>query len=510
MHLLSVGIQIRQPPRCHLDKVPRQLLLDAAPDPTVIVDKNGMITYANTRVGDVLGYESSELVGGSVESLLPERYRARHPEHRSEFFAKANPRSMGASLELYALHKNGHEIPVEISLSPVETESGLLVSATIRDVSERKEIQRQLMEANRAKSQFLAAASHDLRQPIQTLILLNRAARNSVTDKTHRTIIEKQQISLDSMSRLLNSLLDISKLEAGVVKPDICDCVVQDMFESLRAEFDDQAQHKGLELIIDRCHGVTRSDPRLLTQILENLISNAIKYTREGFVRLRCLHRDLGIQIEVLDTGLGIPSDELDRIFEEFHQVDQGSRRPDGLGLGLSIVKRTAELLDCSLDVKSTPGQGSAFSIVVPEIEASSVRGVGVTAETEQLIAATRRQILVVDDEPEVTYATRMLLEIEGFDVLTAASREEAIECISDLGRVPDLLIIDYHLRNETGLDVIHAVRDQMHTIIPAILVSGDTSDRVVVAERDDTTFLTKPVDADELLGEIRRKIRSA
>jgi CheY-like chemotaxis protein len=174
----------------------------------------------------------------------------------------------------------------------------------------------------------------------------------------------------------------------------------------------------------------------------------------------------------------------------------------------LSIVKRTAELLDCTLDVKSTPGQGSAFSIVVPETEVSSVRGE--TPRPEQLITAARRQILVVDDEPEVTFATRMLLEIEGFDVLTAASREEAIKCISDLEQVPDLLIIDYHLRNETGLDVIRALRDQMHTVVPAILVSGDTSDRVVVAEREDMTFLTKPVDADELLVEIRRKIKSA
>jgi PAS domain S-box-containing protein len=489
------------------DKLAKRLL-DAAPDPTVIVDRDGTITYANTRVGEVFGYESSELVGNSVECLLPERYRATHPEHRDDFFANPIPRPMGASLELFALHKDGREIPVEISLSPVETDSGVLVSSAIRDISEQKEIQRQLMEANRAKSQFLAAASHDLRQPIQTLSLLNRAARNSVTDKTHRTIIEKQQVSLDSMSRLLNSLLDISKLEAGVVKPDISDCAVQDIFESLRAEFDDQAQDKGLELIIDNCDGFARSDPRLLTQILENLVSNAIKYTREGFVRLRCLHRDFGIQIEVLDTGLGIPSDELDRIFEEFHQVDQGSRRPEGLGLGLSIVKRTAELLDCTLDVKSTPGQGSAFSIVVPETEVSSVRGE--TPRPEQLITAARRQILVVDDEPEVTFATRMLLEIEGFDVLTAASREEAIKCISDLEQVPDLLIIDYHLRNETGLDVIRALRDQMHTVVPAILVSGDTSDRVVVAEREDMTFLTKPVDADELLVEIRRKIKSA
>jgi len=133
------------------DKLAKRLL-DAAPDPTIIIDRNGTITYANTRVGEVLGYESSDLVGGSVESLLPERYRARHPEHRADFLAKPNPRPMGAKLELFALHKDGHEIPVEISLSPVETDSGLLVSSAIRDVSEQKETERQLKEANLAKS----------------------------------------------------------------------------------------------------------------------------------------------------------------------------------------------------------------------------------------------------------------------------------------------------------------------------------------------------------------------
>jgi CheY-like chemotaxis protein/anti-sigma regulatory factor (Ser/Thr protein kinase) len=306
------------------------------------------------------------------------------------------------------------------------------------------------------------------------------------------------------MSRLLNSLLNIGKLEAGIVKPDISDCAVQEIFDDLRAEFEQQAHHKGLELIIDRCEEVIHSDPRLLSEILENLISNAIKYTREGFVRLRCLHRDLSIRIEVLDTGLGIPSDELDRIFEEFHQVNQGPRRPEGLGLGLSIVKRTAELLRCSLEVSSTPGEGSVFSVTVPQGDGSSLPDVA--AEPEPLTTAAGGQILLVDDEPAVVDATRMVLELEGFDVLTAASREEAMGRINERGQVLDLLITDYHLRGEeTGLDVIRGVRDQAQFDIPVILVSGDTSDRVVIADLEETTFLTKPVDVDELLAEIRR-----
>jgi protein-histidine pros-kinase len=192
-------------------------LLDAAPDPTVIVDQDGTVVFANARVAEVLGYTNEELIGEPVEILLPERARAAHPGHRNSFFANPNARPMGDALELHALRKDGIEIPVEISLSPVVTADGILVSSAIRDVSGQKEVERQLVEANRAKSRFLAAASHDLRQPIQTLNLLNRAAKSTTTSPTHLNIIDKQQKSLDSMSNLLNALLDISKLEAGIV-----------------------------------------------------------------------------------------------------------------------------------------------------------------------------------------------------------------------------------------------------------------------------------------------------
>ena len=482
-------------------------LLDAAPDPTVLVGRDGTIIYANAQMEAVFGYAAKELIKRPIEDLLPERYREIHPTHRSGFLASPDPRPMGSGLELFALHRDGHEIPVQISLSPVVTDDGTLVLSAIRDISDQKELEAELRERSRAKSRFLAAASHDLRQPIQALQLLNRAAKSIATDKTHQSIIEKQQKSLDSMSRLLNSLLNITKLEAGIIRPDVTDCAVEEIFDSIRAEFEEQAKQKGLELVIDRCGDVARSDSRLLTQILENLISNAIRYTREGFVRLRCLHLDRFIRIEVSDTGLGISHDDLDDIFEEFHQLDQDPRRPQGLGLGLSIVKRTAGLLNCPLDVDSMPGEGSVFSVTVPLGDRTGLQAGG-TESTPLPIAAGGR-ILIVDDDPAVVDATRMLLEVEGFDVLAAASEDEALECVNRSGKTPELLITDYHLRGgATGLDVIRSIRDQVHTDIPVILVSGDTSDAIVLDDFKDTGFLTKPVNTDELLTEISRRIR--
>ena len=474
-------------------------LLNAAPDPTVIVDQRGTIIYANARVTEVLGYSSQELVGQTVETLLPERARDAHPGHRKSFFSQPNTRAMGDALELHALRRDGVEIPVEISLSPVATPDGMLVSSAIRDISAQKEIAQQLLEANRAKSRFLAAASHDLRQPIQTLNLLNRAAKNTATDPTHQDIIEKQQKSLDSMSNLLNALLDISKLEAGIVKPDITDCKVQNIFETLNAAFEAQARDKGLELIIDQCHGVARSDSRLLTQILENLMSNAIRYTQQGFVRLRCVHDFQDIRIEVMDTGLGIPPEELGSIFDEFHQVNSDSSRPDGLGLGLSIVKRTAELLGCSVNVESSPGKGSSFFVDVPAGAISDIEAT--EPEQPQILTATGGRVLIVDDEAAIVDATSLLLEMEGFDVVSAASLDEVKAGIKNMTNAPDLLVTDFHLRNgETGAAVIAAVRERFDSKIPVILLSGDTSNRIALEEFDDITFFTKPVDVDALL----------
>jgi two-component system CheB/CheR fusion protein len=221
--------------------------------------------------------------------------------------------------------------------------------------------------ANQGKSRFLATASHDLRQPLQTLALLNGTLRRSVTDQAAAEALLQQDRSIGSMSRLLNALLDMSKLESGAIKPEPTDFTVATLFQELRSEFESMATHKGLQLIVEDCEYQGHCDPSLVEQILRNLVSNAIKYTREGWVRLRCLYEAPLIRIEVLDTGIGIPPDQIPYIYDEFYQVGVASNSSrDGYGLGLTVVQRLVKLLTLKLDVRSELGQRSTFSLVLP------------------------------------------------------------------------------------------------------------------------------------------------
>jgi len=487
-------------------------LLNAAPDATVIVDSRGVIVFANAQVQNVFGYEPSELIEQPVETLLPPRFQSGHIRHRSGFFDNPQARPMGVGLELYGLRKDGREFPVEISLSPLETSSGLLVSSAIRDITDRKATESALIDArrdaeiaNRAKSAFLAAASHDLRQPLQTLSLLNAALGRIAEPKSRvADVASSQAQALSSMSELLNSLLDISKLEAGAVKPDIEDCSVKSIFERLRGQFTEQAKAKGLKLIVDDCDDIVRTDPTLLEQIVQNLIANAIRYTKAGLIQLRCLHDSAFVRIDVLDTGIGIPPDELPLIFEEFYQARQtGERRREGLGLGLSIVRRIADLLELRLEVESAPGKGSRFTLSVP-------RGTGADKRSTTMPAAqvpTRLNgepiVLVVDDDDAVASSTALLLEVEGYRPVTAGHFDGAAERLSHLERAPDLIICDYRLSSgPSGVETIQMIRGVTKRSIPALLVTGDTSQAALdlAGRLEKCHLLNKPINGDELL----------
>ncbi|HUO67979.1 MAG TPA: ATP-binding protein [Gammaproteobacteria bacterium] len=479
-------------------------LLDLAPDATVVVDAHGIIVFANAQIEHTFGYRSEEIVGSSIEALLPDRFRAAHPKHRERFATQPKPRPMGAGLALYGRHKNGHEFPVEISLSPVMTPGGPLVVGAVRDATVTHDRQVQLVAENRQKSHFLAAASHDLRQPLQTLYLLNRAAqRVGGSNSALTALLDRQQLALDSMAALLASVLDISKLDSGAVEVRPAACPIDDIFARLRSDFEPQAADKGLALTIEGSAETAFTDAELLRRLLANLVSNAIRYTHAGEVRVSCAARGNRLRIEIRDTGIGIPPDQVERVFEEFYQVDRGTQRPEGLGLGLSIVRRLANLLRCDIELDSALGKGTTFFVTV---ERSVVRE-GAMERKGHVESSSTGNVLIIDDERAVAEATSLLLELEGYQVAVASSEGEALKLA--LVRSPDLIVSDFHLRGgETGVGVVSAVRNRLADTIPVVFVTGDTAKAALADSKiDNAVLLNKPVRADDLIAAVRNGI---
>jgi PAS domain S-box-containing protein len=487
-------------------------VLDSAPDAMIVIDAQGSILFANRQVEALFGHSPLDIQGKKVETLLPQRFRERHIGHRDGYTHNVRTRPMGEGLDLFGVRKDGSEFPVEISLSPIQQDGQALVAAAIRDVTDRKRVEQALKEARRdaehanlAKSRFLATASHDLRQPLQTLGLLNGALRRMIRDDSCREALKEQDDAIDAMSRLLNALLDISKLESGAIKLERADFQVGPLFESLRRDFAGVAANKGLRLQIDSPHACVHSDSALVSQLLRNLLSNAIKYTRQGSVELRCGMHDHRLRFEVRDTGVGIAPEQLPMIFDEFYQigVSPNSSR-DGYGLGLSIVQRIVKLLDLHIDVSSVPGRGSVFAVELPAAEGSDESAIeeAHTAAPPQEITA--RRILLVEDEPSVRNAMRMLLRIEGYDVVPTATADEALARLRSDSF--DLLVTDYHLDGgRTGTQVIAAARETLGPSFNAVLVTGDTSSAVREMQGDAHLRITsKPINSDELLDMVR------
>ena len=485
-------------------------ILDSAPDAIIVVDKSGTIIFANRQVTALFGYQRSELMGSNIELLLPEHLRAQHVGHRQRYSDRALIRPMGIGLDLSARRRDGSEFAVEISLSPIESEGQLLVAAAIRDVTERRQAQDELRRArataeaaNAAKSRFLATASHDLRQPLQTLSLLNGALKRSTSDPEIREGLAQQQLAIDAMSKLLNTLLDISKLESGAIKPELTDFKVWQIFDALRREFDPLAQQKGLQLNVEQCDHRVHSDASLINQLMRNLLSNAIKYTHQGSVSLRCLHEPARVRLEVIDTGIGIPASDIPHIFEEFYQVGvPANSSRQGYGLGLSIANRIVQLLGLTLNVQSEPGRGSIFSVALPAAAEPPRRSdIESGAPAERTPLQTNQTVLLIEDDPAVRNATRMLLKVSGYKVLVADSMQAALEQASAHPEIA-LLIADYHLTaGETGMQVITSARELLGRPLKAVLMTGDTSSAVQGAAEDRQLRLArKPINANELL----------
>lgn len=489
-------------------------VLDAAPDAMIIIDGSGTIRFANRQVSALFGFGHDEIVGHRIEALMPERYRLRHVGHREQYVNNVRLRPMGAGLELFGRRRDGSEFPVEISLSPIEQADRMLVAAAIRDVTDRKRIEAELTiaresadRANQGKSRFLATASHDLRQPLQALALLNGTLRRVVTDPIGAAALTQQEHAIGAMSRLLNALLDISKLESGAIKPEPTDFTVAALFQELRDEFAGIAAAKGLQLEIEPCEDSIHSDRSLVEQILRNLLSNAIKYTHQGWVHMLCLHEASSVRIEVVDTGIGIPAEQMPYICDEFYQVGVSANSSrDGYGLGLSIVQRLVKLLTLKFDVRSEPGKGSAFALILPAGHRKDDADLSRSAPSQPSAARIgAARILLVEDDAAVRDATRMLLKVEGYHVTAVGSLAEALRHVRD-GNGIDLLVTDYHLSNdETGTQVISTLRAALGDSLKAVLTTGDTSSAIHNLPRDPhLRIASKPIQADELLTLLR------
>lgn len=396
-----------------------------------------------------------------------------------------------------------------------ENDALLARLAVERDVAER---------SNLAKSHFLAAASHDLRQPVHALSLYLGVLREQQLNERSRELVEHIGRATTAMGQLFDGLLNISRLDAGVIQPKPRDILLTPLLDQLQLEYAPQAAAKGLTLRLH--HGrpyAVHSDPILLDRILRNLVDNAIRHTVTGAVLIGCRQHGDTVRIEVWDTGVGIAEADLEKIFLEFQQVGNPERdRSKGLGLGLAIVRRTADLLGHPLTLRSAPGRGSLFALNVPAADVAHASAAATSSAIESTAARAPTDmpgqaapdaplVCIIEDDQENLQGLRLLLDVWGYRSVAGASGAQIVAAAVAAGEKPALIVSDFRLReHETGLDAIDLLHEEFaDDTIPAILISGDTDpQRLIEATARAWPLLHKPVDPEALREAVTQLLR--
>jgi len=489
-------------------------IADGVPALIGYVDSGRVCRFMNARIEDWYGLPLSGVVGRPVREVLGPDLHARLKPHVEAAFAGRE-----ILVEEPVLLGRGPERTLSIHGIPHRNARGEVVGLFVlaTDVTERHRIESELADArdraeaaNHAKTRFLAAASHDLRQPLHALGLFLDLLANGEMKPGQRELLDRARQSFQGTEELLSLLLDISRLEAGAVEPNVGPVDLPDLFERLEAQFALEAESRGLRLLFHPLPENVVSDGVLLERVLRNLITNAVRYTERGGVLVGCRRVGRFARIEVWDTGSGIPPEQLGRIFEEFYQVgnpERDARR--GLGLGLAIVNRVALLLGHPVGVRSRVGKGSVFSISVPLAEETVERAEESGAPGgDALERLAGHRVALVDDNPQALAALRHFMESLGIEPVAAETGEDLIEALAE-GGAPDAIIADLRLRGGVdGTDVIAEVRRIYGERVPGVLLTGDTApERVRQAVDSGYALLHKPVKPGALIDALARAL---
>ena len=399
----------------------------------------------------------------------------------------------------------------QIELATTFTDQAAIAIQNVRLFDEIRDKSCQLELANTYKSRFLAAASHDLRQPLHALNLFIAQLRTETDPEERTRLVERIEDAAGSMNDLFDALLDMSKLDAGVLEPNLTEFPIDRLLKRMETTFAEAAQEKGLRFRVRPNRAWVCSDFILLERIVLNLVSNAVRYTARGGVVVGCRRRQNRLRIDVWDSGTGIPEDERQHVFGEFYQL--GVRQPDrrsGLGLGLSIVDRLGQLLEHPIELASRAGKGSRFSVSIPLV---ADRGAAADAEPPTMLAdwVRGKLIVVIDDDALVLDGMRGILRTWGCRVLSAASDAAVLAQLTGEHGRPDLIISDYRLADgKTGIEAIERLRAALGSTVPAFLISGDTGpERLREASASGYHLLHKPVPPMALRTTLNRLLRA-
>jgi len=460
-------------------------ILESAPDPTIVFDDTGDIKMVNSQYEKFSGFALKELHQSHIDKLVARRNSQTFSQTKKKLESLKGAANPILKIEMLAHRSADNAVPVDVTICPELAE-----------------------KTAQTKSLFFAAASHDLRQPLQSLSMyLSVLEQQDQLPGEAVELCQSAAKSLGSMSRLLAALLESSDLASGNVIAQKQDVSILEILDNVVTVSKPHADKKGLLISCQSAEYIIHTDPALLERIIENIVMNAIQYTDKGFISIKCECQqskigdrsgDKELRISITDSGHGIPQDKQEKIFEEYFQLDNAERNSKkGLGLGLSNVKNIARLLECPIELSSSVGVGTTFSIAVPLGVAKSVnRAEVVTALEGQEDTLT---VLVVDDDESVAKSTARLLTVFEMNVHTAVSGDEALGKIAQ-GLKPDVIVSDFRLPRYDGIELIERVRSALRSELPAIIMSGDTSsEKIKQAMLPNFIALSKPVDPERL-----------